>query len=65
MYNGDIAKWKKLANSLMLALSNEDFQCRCNQCGKEYVHQAVAGGVMTTNADNFVMPLATAPSSLG
>ncbi len=61
VYNGDIDKWKKLANSLMLRLAMRISNVDAANAAK-YVQQAVAGGVMTSNADNFVVPLATAPS---
>lgn len=64
VYNGDIAKWKKLANSLMLRLAMRISNVDATNAAK-YVTQALDpanGGVMTSNADNFVIPLATAPS---
>jgi hypothetical protein len=54
LYGGDIAKWKKLGNSLMLRaamrLSNV-----APDVAKQYVAKAVAGGLMTSNADNSKM----------
>jgi hypothetical protein len=60
-YNGDLTKWKKWANSLMLRfamrLSNVDAAT-----ANTYVAKAVAGGVFTSNADNVIVPMATGPS---
>lgn len=60
-YNGDITKWKRWGNSLMLRLamrlSNVD-----RASADRYVAKAVAGGVMLTNADNAVVPMAIGPS---
>ncbi len=61
IYNGDITKWKKFANSLMLRLAMRISDVDATNAAK-YVNQAIAGGVMTDNEDNFVVPLATAPS---
>jgi len=59
-YNGDISKWKKWGYSLMLRLamriSNVD-----QATASTYVAKAVAGGVMQTNADNTVVPMAVGP----
>lgn len=61
MYGGDIAKWKKLGYSLMLRtamrVSNAD-----PGMADTYVSKAIAGGLMTSNDDNFVVPLALGPS---
>jgi len=60
-YNGDISKWKKWGNSLMLRLamriSNVD-AAKANT----YIAKAVAGGVFTSNADNTWVPMALTPS---
>jgi hypothetical protein len=60
-YKGDITKWKKWGNSLMLRLamrlSNVDAAT-----ANTYVAKAVAGGVFTSNADNVIVPMATGPS---
>lgn len=51
MYNGDVAKWKKLAYSLMLRLalrmSNVDAST-----AQQWITKAVNGGVILSNADN-------------
>ncbi len=60
-FKGDIAKWKRWGYSLMLRLamriSNVDAAT-----ANTYVAKAVAGGVMTSNADNVIVPMALAPS---
>ena len=61
VYNGDIAKWKKFANSLMLRLAMRISNVDATNAAK-YAAQAIAGGVMTSNEDNFVVPMATSPS---
>jgi len=59
-YNGDFAKWKKLANSLMLRfamrISNVD-----PGTAKTYVEKAIAGGVMTDKTDNAFLRMASGP----
>lgn len=50
-YNGDAAKWKKLANSLMLRLAMRLVKVD-DATAKTYAAKAVANGVFTSNADN-------------
>jgi len=61
IYNGDVAKWKKFAFSLMLRMamrvSNVDAAL-----ASTYVTKAIAGGVFTSNDDNVIMPMAIGPS---
>lgn len=61
IYNGDIAKWKKWAYSLMLRfgmrVSNVDATMAAT-----YVTKAIAGGVFTSNDDNVWVPMALGPS---
>jgi len=61
IFNGDIAKWKKWGYSLMLRLamrvSNVDAAM-----ANTYITKAVAGGVMSSNADNPWVPMALSPS---
>ncbi|MBK8501253.1 MAG: SusD/RagB family nutrient-binding outer membrane lipoprotein [Saprospiraceae bacterium] len=61
IYNGDIAKWKKMGNSLMLRyamrVSNVDAGMAAT-----YVSKAVSGGVFTSNEDNLWIPHALGPS---
>lgn len=61
IYDGDIDKWKKWANSLMLRLamriSNVDAATAAT-----YVSQAVQGGVFESNEDNAWVPMDDGPS---
>ena len=61
IFQGDIAKWKKWGNSLILRyamrISNVD-----PGTAATYVTQAVSGGVMETNDDNVIVPEALGPS---
>jgi hypothetical protein len=61
IFDGDIAKWKKWAYSLMLRyamrVSNVD-----PGMANTYVQKAVAGGLMTSNDDNVWIPMADGPS---
>lgn len=61
IYQGNIDKWKRFANSLMLRLamrmSNVDLPT-----ANSYVAKAVAGGVFTGNGDNVWIPMANGPS---
>lgn len=61
VYNGDLDKWRKFGYSLMLRLamrvSNVD-----PELANEYVTKAIAGGVMESNADNFLVPMSEGPS---
>ena len=61
IYKGDIAKWKKFGNSLMLRLamriSNVD-----PGTAATYVTKAVSGGVFTSNDDNVWIPHSIGPS---
>ncbi|MDH5398820.1 MAG: SusD/RagB family nutrient-binding outer membrane lipoprotein [Cyclobacteriaceae bacterium] len=60
IYDGDINKWKKWGNSLMLRLamriSNVD-----PSTAATYVTQAVSGGVFSSNDDNAWVPMADGP----
>lgn len=61
IYNGDISKWKKWGNSLMLRyamrVSNVD-----PGMAATYVSKAVSGGVFTSNDDNVWIPMDIGPS---
>jgi len=61
IFGGDLDKWKKLANSLMLRLamriSNVD-----PGTAEEYVRKAINGGVMTSNEDMAWLQMADGPS---
>lgn len=54
VYQGDIIKWKKFANSLMLRLGLRIMKVDPTN-GKKYIEQAIAGGLLTSNDDNFVV----------
>lgn len=58
IYNGNIAKWKKFANSLKLRLGMMLADVD-NAAAKAIVESAVAGGVFTSNADNAMIPFQT------
>lgn len=61
IFNGDLTKWRKFANSMMLRLamriSNVD-----PGTAQSYVEKAIAGGVMTSNDDMAYVPMASGPS---
>lgn len=61
VYKGDVTKWKKFAYSLMLRLALRAADADAALAGT-YAGKAVTGGVMTSNADNFVVPMALSPS---
>ena len=60
-FDGDVAKWKKWGYSLMLRLamriSNRDAGTAAT-----YVTEAIANGVMTSNADNVWVDMSDGPS---
>ncbi len=64
VYNGDITKWKKFANSLMLRLALRIVKVDPVN-SKKYAELALAGGLMTSNADNFVVNYTTQISGTG
>jgi hypothetical protein len=64
VYKGDIAKWKKFANSLMLRLALRISKVDAANA-KKYIDQAIAGGLMTSNADNFVVNYTTQIAGTG
>ncbi|HEX7905460.1 MAG TPA: SusD/RagB family nutrient-binding outer membrane lipoprotein [Chitinophagaceae bacterium] len=64
VYNGDIAKWKKFANSLMLRLALRIVKVDPVN-SKKYAEQAIAGGLMISNADNFVVNYTTQIAGTG
>jgi hypothetical protein len=61
LYKGDVAKWKKFGNSLMLRLAMRVSNVN-PQLAAQYVTKAVAGGVMESNADNAIVPMSEGPS---
>lgn len=64
VYKGDIAKWKKFANSLMLRLALRISKADPDNA-KKYIDQAIAGGLMTSIDDNFVVKYTTQLSGTG
>ncbi|MEN8187598.1 MAG: SusD/RagB family nutrient-binding outer membrane lipoprotein [Bacteroidota bacterium] len=50
VYNGDVAKWNKFANSLMLRLAMRMVKVDEN-AAKSWAQKAIAGGVMESNED--------------
>ena len=54
LYKGDVAKWKKFANSLRLRLSMRLSAALPGVAQQEFV-DALADGVMTSNADNAIL----------
>ncbi|UOE41457.1 SusD/RagB family nutrient-binding outer membrane lipoprotein [Chryseobacterium suipulveris] len=60
-YNGDVTKWKKFANSLLLklAIGIADSDPALAQATAQ---QAIAGGVFASKADDALMPYAASPN---
>ncbi len=54
LYGGDISKWKKLGNSLLLRAAMRLSKVNPAKAA-EYVGRAVSGGVMQSNEDNAVL----------
>lgn len=54
IYNGDITKWKKFAYSMMLRIAMRASDADAGMA-KTYAEKAIAGGVVTANADNWVI----------
>ena len=50
LYGGDVVKWKKFANSLMLRLAMRMVKVDDDEA-KAWATKAITGGVMTSNAD--------------
>lgn len=61
IYQGDISKWKKWGNSLMLRLAMRVSNV-APDLADEYVSKAVAGGVFESNEDNVWVPMSEGPS---
>lgn len=62
IYQGDIAKWKKFGNSLILRYAMRASNVDAG-LANSYVSQAVAGGVFESNDDNVWIPMAEGPST--
>jgi hypothetical protein len=54
-YNGDIGKWKRLGNAILLRIAMRLSKVNAAKA-QTYVQKAFQGGVMTSNADNCMMP---------
>jgi hypothetical protein len=54
IYSGDITKWKKYAYSMMLRLAMRVSAVN-PAMAKTYAEKAIAGGVITANADNWIL----------
>lgn len=53
-YNGNVAQWKKLGNSLMLRAAMRHTKVSPNRA-REWAIKAIQAGVMTSNEDNWVI----------
>ena len=53
MYNGDMTKWKKLGNTIHLLMALRLSEVDATKASSEF-NKALAKGIMTSNADNFV-----------
>jgi hypothetical protein len=60
-FKGDVTKWKRWANSLMLRMAMR-MSVADAATAATYVTKAVANGVMTSNADNVWVPMSETPS---
>ena len=54
LFGGDVAKWKKFGNSLLLRIGMRLSKVDATQA-QSLVSKALAGGVITTNADNVLI----------
>jgi len=54
VYNGNVDKWKKYAYSLMLRIAMRASSADA-ALAKTYAEKAIAGGVITSNADNWTL----------
>lgn len=54
IYNGDVAKWRKFANSLKLKIAMRMADVN-NTAAQTAAQQAVSAGVFTANADNSIL----------
>lgn len=62
-YQGNVAKWKKLANSLMLRVAMRLSKVNPAKA-KQYVEKAVAKGVFTSNDDSLVLKHDAGPAGV-
>ncbi|QLG44755.1 SusD/RagB family nutrient-binding outer membrane lipoprotein [Costertonia aggregata] len=63
IYNGDQAKWKRLANSLMLRLGLRLIKVD-PAAAQSWATKAIAGGVMESNDDIFFVPHTAGPEGV-
>ena len=54
LYGGDVARWRRLGNSLLLRAAMRLTKVKPD-VARQYAQRAVAGGVMQSNADNAVI----------
>jgi hypothetical protein len=64
VYKGDISKWRKFGYSLMLRLGLRISKADATNA-KKWIEAAIAGGLMTTKADNFVVAYTTQLAGTG
>jgi hypothetical protein len=64
VYKGDIVKWKRFANSLMLRFGLRIMKADPVN-GKKWIEKAIAGGVLTSTSENFVVKYLPNPSTGG
>jgi hypothetical protein len=55
VYGGDISRWKKFGNSMMLRIAMRASEAD-PAMARPYVEKAIAGGVITSNIDNWTLP---------
>lgn len=63
IYNGDQAKWQRLANSLMLRLGMRLIKVDPT-AAQSWATKAISGGVMTSNEDIFFVPHTIGPEGV-
>ncbi len=63
IYNGDMSKWKKLANSLMLRLGFRLIKVDPS-ASQSWVSKAITGGVMESNKDIFYVQHTNGPAGI-
>jgi hypothetical protein len=61
IYDGDIAKWKKLGHTLMLRFGLRVYEAD-NSMGLQYINKAIAGGVFTSTDDDVFIGQAVGPA---
>ena len=61
IYNGDVAKWKKFANALLMRVGMR-MQKKDEATGKAIFAEAYASGTFTSNADNGTIKYLNGPS---